>query len=107
GGGWGVAFSLPPTPYPPFTQGEFHFNIRLPEGTALAVTDQTLERLERVARQDPRVKLAYTSAGQTDLSAFAGSAREANRGQVAVLMKKATDRKAQQAAAHALPHHMS
>ncbi|HKA23936.1 MAG TPA: efflux RND transporter permease subunit [Candidatus Eisenbacteria bacterium] len=106
-GALAVGFFLPRNLFPPFTQGEFHFNIRLPEGTALAVTDQTLERLERVARQDPRVKLAYTSAGQTDLSAFAGSAREANRGQVAVLMKKATDRKAEEAVADELRDEMS
>jgi HAE1 family hydrophobic/amphiphilic exporter-1 len=102
-----VGLFLPRNLFPPFTQGEFHFNIRLPEGTALAVTDATLERLERAARQDSRVKLAYTSAGQTDLSAFAGSAREANRGQIAVLMKKATDRKAEEAVADELRDEMS
>jgi HAE1 family hydrophobic/amphiphilic exporter-1 len=102
-----VGFFLPRNLFPPFTQGEFHFNIRLPEGTALAVTDQTLERLERAARRDPRVKLAYTSAGQTDLSAFAGSAREANRGQIAVLMNKATDRKGEDAVADELRDEMN
>src|SRR5262249_17296468 len=101
-GALAVGFFLPRNLFPPFTQGEFHFNIRLPEGTALAVTDLTLERLEAAARKDPRVKLAYTSAGQTDLSAFAGSAREANRGQIAVLMKKATDRRAEEAGADEL-----
>jgi HAE1 family hydrophobic/amphiphilic exporter-1 len=38
----------------------------------------------------------YTSAGQTDLSAFAGSAREANRGQLTVALKRATDRRGEE-----------
>ncbi|HEY3215732.1 MAG TPA: efflux RND transporter permease subunit [Candidatus Eisenbacteria bacterium] len=86
---------LPRNLFPSFSQGEFHFNVRLPEGTALGVTDQTLGRLARVVEGDPRVRFAYTSAGQIDLSAFAGSAREANRGQIAVALKQATNRRAE------------
>jgi HAE1 family hydrophobic/amphiphilic exporter-1 len=97
---------LPRDLFPPFSQGEFHFNVRLPEGTALHVTDATLERVAASVRGDPRVRFAYTSAGQTDLSAFAGSAREANRGQVAVKLKSATDRRAEEAVAAALRREM-
>ena len=84
---------LPRNLFPAFTQGEFHFNVRLPEGTALAVTDGVLDRLARVVSSDPAVRIVYTSAGQTDLTAFAGSAREANRGQVAVVMRNTSDRR--------------
>jgi len=101
-----IGFFLPRNLFPPFQQGEFHFNIRLPEGTSLAVTDATLERLAGTVRHDPRVKIAYTSAGQTDLSAFAGSAREANRGQIAVLLKSATDHRAETAVADRLREEM-
>ncbi|HKQ58981.1 MAG TPA: efflux RND transporter permease subunit [Candidatus Eisenbacteria bacterium] len=94
-----VGLTLPRNLIPPFTQGEFHFNVRLPEGTALHVTDAMLEKLAAAVRGDARVRFVYTSAGQTDLSAFAGSAREANRGQIAVKLKKATDRKAEEAVA--------
>src|SRR5262245_26869389 len=75
---------LPRNLFPPLSQGEFHFNVRLPEGTALAVTDETLRRLAEVVKGDARVRHVYTTAGQIDLSAFAGSAREANRGQIAL-----------------------
>ena len=88
--------------FPSFSQGEFHFNVRLPEGTALHVTDDVLSRLAATVAKDPRVKFVYVSTGQLDLSAFAGSAREANRGQIAVVMKKATDRKAEEAVAEEL-----
>ncbi len=86
-----VATLLPRNLFPPIRQGEFHFNVRLPEGSALHVTDAALERVAASVRHDPRVQFVYTSAGQTDLSAFVGSAREANRGQVAVKMKRASD----------------
>lgn len=88
--------------FPSFTQGEFHFNVRLPEGTALAVTDATLQRAASTLSSDKRVKLVYTSAGQTDLSSFAGAAREPNRGQIAVVMNKRTDRRAEERVAEDL-----
>ena len=90
---------LPRNLFPPFSQGEFHFNIRLPEGTALHVTDATLVRLATRVEGDPRIRFVYTSVGQTDLSAFAGSARESNRGQIAVKLKRATDRAGEEAVA--------
>ena len=86
-----VAALLPVDLFPASSQGRFDFNVRLPEGTALEVTDSVLARIAATVRGDPRVRTVYTTAGQTDLSAFTGSAREANRGQVAVAMKRATD----------------
>jgi HAE1 family hydrophobic/amphiphilic exporter-1 len=88
--------------FPSFSQGEFHFNVRLPEGTALHVTDATLTRLAAAVGGDARVRFVYVSTGQLDLSSFAGSAREANRGQIAVVMKKATDRRGEEEVAEAL-----
>jgi len=87
---------LPRNLFPAFTEGEFHFNVRLPEGGALAVTDSVLGRLASRISGDPRVKFVYTSAGQTDLTAFAGSARESNRGQVAVVLRNASDRRGEE-----------
>ncbi len=97
---------LPRNLFPSVSQGEFYFNVRMPEGSALHVTDAALERIAGVVRKDPRVKHVYTSAGQTDLSAFAGSAREANRGQVTVALAKATDRRAEEAVAARLRQEM-
>src|SRR5262245_55000975 len=93
---------LPQNLFPPLSQGEFHFNVRLPEGTALQVTDETLRRLAQTLQRDPRVRYVYTTAGQIDLSAFAGSAREANRGQIALALKKPGDRRAEAAIADQL-----
>jgi HAE1 family hydrophobic/amphiphilic exporter-1 len=94
-----VGWLLPRNLFPQITQGEFHFNVSLPEGTALHVTDETLRRVAATLKDDPRVKFVYTSAGQLDLAAFAGSAREASRGQIAVALKNASDRSAEEAVA--------
>jgi len=93
---------LPRDLFPPVRQGEFFFNIRLPEGTALHVTDRALQGVAEAVRKDPRVRYAYTSAGQTDLSAFAGSAREASRGQVAVALARSTGPRAEEEVAAAM-----
>jgi len=98
---------LPRNLFPPVTQGQFYFNVRLAEGTALHVTDATLDGIARTVRDDPRVRFVYTSVGQTDLSAFAGSAREANRGQISVALKSATDGRAEEAVAARLREAMS
>jgi HAE1 family hydrophobic/amphiphilic exporter-1 len=82
-----VGLMLPRNLFPTFSQGEFYFDLRLPEGTALHVTDETLDRLAGVVAKDPRVKFVYTSAGQTNLSDFAGAVREPNRGRIAVVLK--------------------
>ena len=97
-----VGLALPRNLFPPYSQGEFHFNVRLPEGTALAVTDAALTRISASVEKDPRVKFVTTSVGQTDLAEFAGSAREANRGQIAVVMKRSDDREAEAAVAEHL-----
>ena len=86
-----AAAFLPRNLVPPAAQGEFRFNVRLPEGTALPVTDSTLARIARTVEKDPGVRLVHTTAGQTDLASFAGSAREPHRGEIAVLMKRASD----------------
>jgi HAE1 family hydrophobic/amphiphilic exporter-1 len=96
-----AAAALPKNLLPPVAQGEFAFDVRLPEGTALAVTDRVLARVAETVREDERVTFVYTSSGQTNLAEFAGSAREANRGQIAVVMKT-TDRRAEDAVVGAL-----
>jgi HAE1 family hydrophobic/amphiphilic exporter-1 len=93
---------LPRNLIPSFHQGEFRFNIRMPEGTALHVTDGVVERIGKAVQNDERVRFVYTSAGQIDLAAFAGSAREANRGQIAVALENAADNRAHEEVAGTL-----
>jgi HAE1 family hydrophobic/amphiphilic exporter-1 len=98
----GIATVLPVDLFPTPSQGAFTFDVRLPEGTALHVTDAVLERLAASVGDDPRVRMVYTSAGQTDLSAFEGGPREANAGQLAVVMARARDARGEAAVAERL-----
>jgi HAE1 family hydrophobic/amphiphilic exporter-1 len=102
-----MGMALPRNLFPPFSQGEFRFNVELPAGSALHITDATLEALAREVREDSRVRFVHTSAGQTDLSAFAGAAREPSRGQIAVLMKRADDPEGEAAIADRLREAMA
>jgi len=102
-----IGLMLPRNLFPSFAQGEFRFNVLLPEGTALHVTDATLEQLARVVEHDPRVKFVYTSAGQTNLAEFAGGSRQPNRGQLAVVLKNGSPRGAEQAVAAKLREAMN
>ena len=94
-----AGLSLPRDLFPSFSQGEFHFDVRLPEGTALHVTDQALDGMARLVSGDPRVKFVYTSAGQTNLADFAGAVREPSRGRLAVVLKPKVPRDAEEAIA--------
>jgi HAE1 family hydrophobic/amphiphilic exporter-1 len=78
---------LPKDLFPSFSQGEFFFDIRVAEGTALHVTDATLVRIANTVVDDPDVRWVYTSCGQTDLAAFSGGAREPSRGQITVVLQ--------------------
>jgi HAE1 family hydrophobic/amphiphilic exporter-1 len=91
-----VAMVLPRDLFPSFAQGEFHFDVRMPEGTALHVTDAALEALAGTVSGDPHVQFVYTSAGQTNLADFVGAAREPNRGQIAVVLKGGAPRGAEE-----------
>jgi HAE1 family hydrophobic/amphiphilic exporter-1 len=91
-----VAWFLPVDLFPSPSQGEFTFDVRMPEGTALHVTDHVLDDVAKSVQDDRGVRFVYTSVGQRDLAAFSGSALEANRGQITVVMKQATDRRGEE-----------
>jgi len=87
---------LPKDLFPSFSQGEFFFDVRVAEGTALHVTDATLVRVANSVVADPDVRWVYTSCGQTDLAAFSGGAREPSRGQITVVLKPGAKRGAEE-----------
>jgi HAE1 family hydrophobic/amphiphilic exporter-1 len=94
--------TLPLDLFPSSRQGEFSANVTLPEGSALEVTDETLRHIASTVGKSKDVSFVHTSAGQTDLSAFEGGAREPNRGQIAVRMKRTGDIPAEERAEDAL-----
>ncbi len=48
---------------PQLTEGEFFFEVTLPQGASLAATDRVVEELEAAASEDPRVAQSYSRVG--------------------------------------------
>jgi HAE1 family hydrophobic/amphiphilic exporter-1 len=76
---------------PPMSQGEFAFEVKLPEGTPIEVTDRRLGDLARRARLVPGVGTVFSTAGGGRGGADQGSRAE-NVGELLVLMKDRNDR---------------
>ncbi len=81
---------------PPLTQGEFLFEVRLPEGKPLEQTDQLLGEVAEVVASYPEVKLVFSSAGGSNKNQFARDAHKENIGSLYVVMKNKHDRAAEQ-----------
>ncbi len=88
---------------PALSQGEFHFDLHLPEGSAVDATDAVAEEAAAALRADPSVLRVTTEAGVGGSVGFAGSAgRAEHRGRVGVVMADRGDEDAEAAAIEAL-----
>lgn len=76
---------------PPMSQGEFAFEVKLPEGTPIEATDRLLADLARRARLVPGVGTVFSTAGGGRGGADQGSRAE-NVGELLVLMADRNDR---------------
>ena len=72
---------------PSLTQGEFSFEIRLPEGKALAQTDRVIREMETEVGRYQEVKAVFSSVGGSNKNQFARESHEENVGQLYVVMK--------------------
>ena len=83
---------------PTLTQGEFYFDIELPEGAPLSVTDRLLETVGAEAAGLDDVAgggRIVTTAGSLGASSVDASARGENRGRIHVVMADKDDREAE------------
>ncbi len=81
---------------PALSQGEFHFDVHLPEGSAVTATDAVVEEVAQSARGNPAVERVTTEAGTTSGAGFAGSAgRAEHRGRIGVVMADRGDQDAE------------
>jgi len=76
---------------PPFSQGEFSFNVLLPEGSPLEATDKKLRHLEEITAGLPEVESYFTSIGTASRIGSNVKTRDKNLGQLNVVMKKKGD----------------
>ncbi|MCA9750726.1 MAG: efflux RND transporter permease subunit, partial [Gemmatimonadetes bacterium] len=72
---------------PSLSEGEFQFEVVLPEGTPLAVTDRVIGRMEEIADQDPGIERTFASIGSRLVSGgLSLRTKDENLGQLNVVM---------------------
>ncbi|RPJ52910.1 MAG: efflux RND transporter permease subunit, partial [Acidobacteria bacterium] len=91
-----IALGLGAELIPSLTQGEFAFEVKLPEGKALPQTDRTLKDIEKRVAKYPDVKTVFSSVGGSTQNQFATNSFEENFGQLYVVMKDRTDKAAEE-----------
>ncbi|GAB4112709.1 MAG: efflux RND transporter permease subunit [Acidobacteriota bacterium] len=77
---------------PSLTQGEFAFEIKLPEGRPLQHTDRLMRELETKVSAFPEVAMAFSSVGGSTENQFARNAIQENQAQLYVVMKEKDNR---------------
>jgi HAE1 family hydrophobic/amphiphilic exporter-1 len=83
---------------PPLSQGEFSFEIKLPEGRPLEQTDRVIRDIEAQVRKIPSVETVFSSVGGSNENQFSTGALEENLGRFYVVMKNRRDKVAEQQA---------
>lgn len=82
---------------PPLTQGEFAFEIKLPEGRPLAHTDRVVNQIEAKVAEYPEVATVFSSVGGSTENQFARNSARENQAQLYVVMKDKRDQVAEAA----------
>ena len=88
---------------PQLAEGEFFFEVKLPEGASLAATDRTIATMEQAAAAEPGVERYYATVGSRLVSGgMSLNTKAENLGQLNVVMKDRADDRAEAAAAEHL-----
>ena len=88
---------------PQLSEGEFFFEVKLPEGASLAATDRTLQVMEQAAARDTSLAVYYATVGSRLASGgVAVNNKAENLGQLNITMKKRSDQVGEVAAAEEL-----
>ncbi len=83
---------LPTELIPQFSEGEFYFDVSLPEGTALPTTNKLLEKMEIIALQNPDVDSVYVSVGSRNVSGgLSLKTKDENLAQINIVIKDRSD----------------
>jgi hydrophobic/amphiphilic exporter-1 (mainly G- bacteria), HAE1 family len=82
---------------PSFSQGEFNYQVELPEGTPLDVTDRALVRAQEALSGEPAVDAHSSMAGGAGLSLTSTGTEGENFGTIAVRMKAGTSAEQEEA----------
>jgi HAE1 family hydrophobic/amphiphilic exporter-1 len=82
---------------PSFSQGEFSFDIQLPEGTPLQVTDRFIADVQTVLEEDKRIETFSSISGGVGLSLARTGSEGENSGRIQVRMATGTSREDEEA----------
>lgn len=85
---------LPTELIPQLSEGEFYFDVSLPEGTALPTTNDALTKMETIALNNPDVDSVYVSVGSRNVSGgLSLKTKDENLAQINIVIKDRSDAK--------------
>ncbi len=88
---------------PQLSEGEFFFELKLPEGAALAATDRTMKEMEAAAGAEDAVERYYATIGSRLVSGGVSvNTKAENLGQLNLVMRDRSDTEAELATAERL-----
>jgi len=77
---------------PSLTEGEFYFELKMPEGTSLAATDRQMKSMEAQTAEQPETGLYFSTVGTRLVAGgLSLNTRAENLGQLNVVMKDRSD----------------
>ncbi|TQV76960.1 efflux RND transporter permease subunit [Aliikangiella marina] len=83
---------IPTSLIPQMSEGEFYFDVSLPEGTALPTTDNVMLDMESIALDHPGVDKVYTSVGSRNVSGgLSLKTKDENLAQISIVIKDRAD----------------
>ncbi|WP_196137663.1 efflux RND transporter permease subunit [Aliikangiella sp. G2MR2-5] len=89
--------SIPTSLIPQMSEGEFYFDVKLPEGTSLPTTDRVISQLEKIALSHDGVDKVYASVGSRNVSGgLSLKTKDENLGQLSIVVKDRSDTKLEQ-----------
>jgi hydrophobic/amphiphilic exporter-1 (mainly G- bacteria), HAE1 family len=92
---WGVGL-LSTELIPQLSEGEFFFEVKLPEGASLAATDRTMAVMEKAVAAEPLIDRQYATVGSRLISGgMSLNTKAENLGQLNLVMKDRGDSEAE------------
>ncbi len=88
---------LPTELIPQLSEGEFYFDVSLPEGTALPTTNKVMQQMEDIALANPEVGSVYVSVGSRNVSGgLSLKTKDENLAQISIVIKDRADAEMEQ-----------
>ncbi len=82
---------------PPFSQGEFSFELELPQGTPLAACERKVRQIEEDLAGDPRIARLFTSVGESPEMGTAALERRENVARLNLVIRDVSNRRQEEA----------